>query len=244
MVEGKTLLHYRILGRLGEGAMGVVWEAQDLKLHRTVALKCLSARTTSDPNARLRLLQEARASSQLDHPNICRIHSIEELDDGQVVLVLSFHAGETLAAHIARAAIPLERAVSLASQLLSALGHAHAHGVIHRDVKPSNIIITPEDEVKMVDFGLAKGSEEETQLTDTGAFMGTVSYMSPEQVLCREVDYRSDLWAAGAVLYEMMTGQLPFSGGNPYAVCDAILRTRPRRPSELRPELPESQTPS
>ncbi len=240
MVEGQTISHYRILGHVGSGAMGVVCKAEDLLLNRVVALKSLGSHLVADPASRSRLLQEARAASQLDHPNICRIHDVHELPDGQIVLVLSFYAGDSLSAHIARGPLDLSKAVAYQTQLLSALEHAHSMGVIHRDIKPSNVIITPADEVKVVDFGLAKANDPSMQLTETGVFMGTVSYMSPEQVLCERVDHRSDLWAAGVVLYEMLTAKLPFPGATPYAVCDAVLRAQPIHPREHRPDLPYS----
>ena len=240
MLEQKTIAHYRIEGQIGAGAMGVVCKAHDLRLNRIVALKYLAPETTSDPASKQRLLQEARAASQLDHPNVCRIHQIEELEDGQIVLVLSYYEGETLAARIARGRLELSAAVHFASQLLSGLGHAHSNGVIHRDIKPSNLIVLRNDELKIIDFGLAKGSNTGPQLTETGAFLGTISYMSPEQILCKEVDCRADIWASGVVLYEMLTGHLPFTGESPYAVFEAILQAKPRELQHHVPELPAS----
>lgn len=240
MLEGQTVAHYRILGRIGAGAMGVVCKAQDLRLNRLVAIKYLSPETLGDPASKDRLLQEARAASQLDHPNICRIHQIEELEDGQVVLVLSYYEGETLSAQIARGPLEVSSAVKLATQLLSGLEHAHENGVIHRDIKPSNLIVLRSGELKIVDFGLARSASDGRQLTETGAFLGTLSYMSPEQVLCEGVDRRADIWASGVVLYQMLTGQLPFQGQNPYAIFDAILEARPREAHHHRPDLPRS----
>jgi serine/threonine protein kinase/tetratricopeptide (TPR) repeat protein len=238
VIEGQTIAHYRILGRIGAGAMGIVCKAQDMRLNRMVAIKYLSPETVADAQSRDRLLQEARAASQLDHPNICRIHQIEELEDGQVVLVLSYYEGETLSAQIARAPIEVGTAVKLAAQLLSGLEHAHANGVIHRDIKPSNLIVLGNGELKIVDFGLARSAGDSGQLTETGAFLGTISYMSPEQVLCEGVDHRSDIWASGVVLYEMLTGRLPFPGESPYAVFDAILAARPREAHHHRAGIP------
>lgn len=238
MVEGDTISHYRILGPIGAGGMGVVCKAEDLLLNRVVAIKSLGKHLAADPASRLRLLQEARAASRLDHPNICRIHDVQELQDGQIVLVLSYYPGDPLSTIIARGPLEFERAVSFQTQLLSALEHAHANGIIHRDIKPSNVIVTPTEELKVVDFGLAKRNEANSQLTDTGVFMGTVSYMSPEQVLCEGVDHRADIWAAGVVFYEMLTGTLPFPGANPYSICDAVLRSEPIDPREHRPDLP------
>ena len=240
MHEGQTISHYKVLEHLGSGAMGIVCKAEDLVLHRLVALKSLSAAMLTDPTQKHSLLQEARAASVLDHPNICRIHQIEELPDGQIILVMGYYDGETLAERIERGPLDLTSASLITSQLLSGLQHAHENGIIHRDIKPSNLIINRSNEVKIVDFGLAKRPHISQALTETGVVVGTVSYMAPEQVLCKEVDHRADLWACGVVFYEMLTGTLPFNGDTPYSVFDAILRNNARSVLEYRPDLPKA----
>ncbi len=239
MVEGRTISHYRILERLGAGATGVVCKAEDLLLHRTVALKSLSPSVVSDSTQKRSLLEEARAASVLDHPNICRIHHIEELPDGQIILVMGYYEGETLAQRIFRGTLDSAHAAVIATQLLSGLQHAHGKGIIHRDIKPSNLILSPEG-VKIVDFGLARRSNIQRALTETGIIVGTISYMAPEQVLSRPVDHRADLWAAGVCLYEMLTGKLPFPGDTPYSVFDSILHSTPRPLNDFRADLPSS----
>ena len=238
MHEGQTISHYKVLEQLGTGAMGIVCKAEDLLLHRFVALKYLSPSNLTDPTQKDSLLQEARAASVLDHPNICRVHQVEELPDGQIILVMGYYDGETLASRITRGPLELTTAAAFTSQLLAGLHHAHEHGIVHRDVKPSNLILDHNDEVKIVDFGLAKRPEIARDLTETGVLVGTISYMAPEQVLCKQVDHRTDLWAAGVVLYEMLTGVPPFLGDSPYAVFDAILRGSPRPLLEYRSDLP------
>jgi non-specific serine/threonine protein kinase len=240
MYEGQTISHYKVLEQLGSGAMGIVCKAEDLLLHRPVALKYLTPAMLTDPAHKHSLLQEARAASVLDHPNICRIHQIEELSDGQIILVMGYYDGETLADRIARGPLDLTSATVIATQLLSGLHHAHEHGIIHRDVKPSNLMINRNDEVKIVDFGLAKRPHMTQSLTETGIIVGTISYMAPEQVLCKELDHRTDLWACGVVFYEMLSGSLPFLGDTPYSVFDAILRGNARSILEYRPDLPVS----
>jgi serine/threonine protein kinase/tetratricopeptide (TPR) repeat protein len=240
MHEGQTISHYKVLEHLGSGAMGIVCKAEDLLLHRLVALKSLSPAMLTDPTQKHSLLQEARAASVLDHPNICRIHQIEELPDGQIILVMGYYDGETLADRIERGPLDLTSASVITSQLLSGLQHAHENGIIHRDIKPSNLIISRSNEVKIVDFGLAKRPHISQALTETGVVVGTVSYMAPEQVLCKEIDHRTDLWACGVVFYEMLTGTLPFSGDTPYSVFDSILRNDARSVLEYRPDLPKA----
>jgi len=239
MIEGQTISHYKVLEHLGSGAMGIVCKAEDLLLHRTVALKSLAPSALTDPAHKRSLLEEARAASVLDHPNICRIHHIEELPDGQIILVMAYYEGETVAQRITRGPLDLPSATWIAIQLLSGLHHAHGKGIIHRDIKPSNLILNPEGEVKIVDFGLARRPHISRALTETGVLVGTIAYMAPEQVLSRPVDHRADLWAAGVVLYEMLTATLPFPGNTPYAVFDSILHTRPRAISNYRGDLPE-----
>jgi non-specific serine/threonine protein kinase len=238
--EGQTISHYKILQRLGSGAMGIVCKAEDLLLHRHVALKYLSPAVLSDPTQKDSLLQEARAASVLDHPNICRIHQIEELPDGQIILVMGYYDGETLADKIARGPLDLTAAAIITSQLLSGLHHAHENGIVHRDIKPSNLMISRNDEVKIVDFGLAKRPNISKALTETGVIVGTITYMAPEQILGKEIDRRTDLWACGVVLYEMLSGILPFHGDTPYTVFDAILREKTKSVLDLRPDLPDS----
>ncbi len=238
MHEGQTISHYKILEHLGSGATGIVYKAEDLLLHRLVALKSLTPAMLADPTQKHSLLQEARAASVLDHPNICRIHHIEELSDGQIILVMGYYDGETLADRIDRGPLDLASASDLASQLLSGLHHAHEHGIIHRDIKPSNLMISSGDQIKIVDFGLAKRPNVTQALTETGVIVGTVSYMAPEQVLCKQVDHRADLWGCGVVLYEMLSGKLPFPGDTPYAVFDAILKSNALSILEHRPDLP------
>jgi eukaryotic-like serine/threonine-protein kinase len=238
MYEGQTISHYKILEHLGSGATGIVCKAEDLLLHRLVALKSLTPAMLADRTQKHSLLQEARAASVLDHPNICSIHHIEELPDGQIILVMGYYDGETLADKIDRAPLDLATASDLTSQLLSGLHHAHEHGIIHRDIKPSNLIINSHDQLKIVDFGLAKRPNVTQALTETGVIVGTVSYMAPEQVLCKQVDHRADLWSCGVVFYEMLSGKLPFPGDTPYAVFDAILKTDALSILEQRPDLP------
>ena len=237
-LEGSKIAHYEVLERVGSGGMGVVWKAKDTRLMRLVALKSLASAKDGNGEFRARLIQEARAASQLDHPNICSIYQVEELPDQEIVIVMAFYHGETLAQRLSRGPLEPDAAVDVALQVLSGLEHAHERGVIHRDVKPANLIMCDTGVVKIVDFGLAKDAGAGQGLTMTGAMVGTVSYMSPEQVLCQTLDHRADLWACGVVLYEMLSGKLPFSSESSYGVFEAILQKQPRRLREHAPHVP------
>jgi eukaryotic-like serine/threonine-protein kinase len=233
---GQTFSHYKILQKLGEGGMGVVYKAQDTKLLRPVALKFLSPELTRDQDAKQRFVREARAASALDHPNIAVVHDIDETDDGRSFICMAYYEGHTLAANIAQKPFALADAVRIALQIASGLEVAHDSGIVHRDIKPSNIIITPQGEVKIVDFGLAKLSEQarETRTQITG---GTAAYMSPEQILGGEADARSDLFSLGVVFYETITGKRPFPGEHEAAIYYSIVNAEPIPPSALCPEI-------
>jgi TolB-like protein/Flp pilus assembly protein TadD len=233
---GKTISHYKILSKLGEGGMGVVYKAQDLKLPRCVAIKLLPAHIGSDSETR-RFMHEAQAASALDHPNICSIHEIDETPEGQVFMVMPCYEGEPLAAKIARGPLPLGEAVDIAIQVASGLSKAHEKGIVHRDVKPGNVFLTNDGLVKIVDFGLAK-MPGQTRLTKSGTAMGTIMYMSPEQGRGGDVDHRSDIWSLGAVLYEMVTGRPPFSGEYEAAVIYSIMNEEAEPPTALRTGVP------
>jgi serine/threonine protein kinase len=199
---GQTVSHYTILEHLGEGGMGVIYKAEDLKLTRPVALKFLPPALTNDPEAKQRFVQEAKAASALDHPNICTVYEINETDDGQMFMAMACYDGETLKKKIERGPLPVERAADIARQASQGLARAHEAGIVHRDIKPANIIVTTRGEVKILDFGLAKLSGM-SMMTRTGTTMGTVAYMSPEQARGEKVDQRTDLWALGVVFYQM-----------------------------------------
>ncbi|MFX0200159.1 MAG: protein kinase, partial [Candidatus Hodarchaeota archaeon] len=234
---GKTISHYKILEKLGEGGMGVVYKAQDLKLKRIVALKFLPPELTRDPEAKERFIQEAQAASALDHPNICVIHEIDETEDGQVFICMAYYAGETLKNKIKRGPLKLEEAINIAVHVGHGLARAHEAGITHRDIKPANIMITERGEVKILDFGLAKLSGQ-TRLTKTGTTIGTIAYISPEQAQGDEADHRSDIWSLGVVLYEMLTGQLPFKGDYDHVVVYSILNKEPEPITGVRTGVP------
>jgi non-specific serine/threonine protein kinase len=233
---GKTISHYKILEKLGEGGMGVVYQAEDTTLGRAVALKFLPAELTRDAAAKERFIQEARAASALDHPNICNIHEVSQTDDGQTFIAMAYYEGEDLKRKIERGPLKVDEALDIAVQIAQGLVKAHDRGIVHRDVKPANIIITKDGLVKIVDFGLAKLAG--TKLTRTGSTLGTAQYMSPEQVRGEEVDARSDIFSLGAVLYEMLTGKHAFPGEYEQSTMYAILNQEPEPVTSLRSGIP------
>src|SRR5689334_6187657 len=243
----RLLLHYRILSKVGEGGMGQVYRAEDTKLGRHVALKLLAPESNKDLTAKRRLLAEAQSASVLNHPNIVTIYAIEEAD-GLDFIAMEFVEGETLTAHLAlNGALPLPALLDTGIQIADALQAAHATGIIHRDIKPGNILITTKGVVKVTDFGLAKlvrvnsdAIDREAltlaaNLTGPGVVLGTAAYMSPEQTRGESLDVRSEIFSFGTVLYEAATRTRPFTGPSVLAIMHAIAATEPPPPSKLRP---------
>ena len=236
-MEGRTVSHYTVLEKLGGGGMGVVYKALDTKLNRHVAIKFLPPELTRDDAARERFTLEAQAASALDHPNICTIYEIDSTSDDQMFIAMGYYEGETLKKRIEHGPLPVEEALDIAIQMAQGLAEAHAANIIHRDVKPANVVLTKNGMVKIVDFGIAKLLGV-TGPTQTGTTVGTVAYMAPEQIAGEVADQQCDVWPLGAVLYEMLTGQQAFRGENQWAVFEAIRERDPKPPSSLRADVP------
>jgi serine/threonine-protein kinase len=233
---GRSVRQYEIEEILGRGGMGVVYRARDMQLGRSVALKFLPPHLSADEAAKERFLVEARAAAALDHPNVCTIHEVAEDDEGRLFIAMAFYEGETLKERIERGPLPVEEALDYARQIAAGLEVAHAHDIMHRDIKPGNVIVTSDGLAKVLDFGLAKLTD--ITLTGSKTTMGTVAYMSPEQAGHAPVDHRTDLWSLGVVLYEMLAGERPFQGDVSAVVIHAILNEEPTPLSTLRPEVP------
>jgi TolB-like protein/predicted Ser/Thr protein kinase len=233
LIAGK----YRIIEEIGRGGMGIVYKAEDTKLQRTVALKFLPHQWTADAAARERFIHEAQAASALDHPNICTIHEIEETEDGRMYIAMAFYEGESLKEMIKREPLESKEAINVAIQVAQGMTKAHQKGIVHRDIKPANILITNDGVAKIVDFGLAKLAGQ-VKLTREGTTIGTVAYMSPEQARGEAVDQRTDIWSLGVVLYEMLSGKLPFKGDYEQTLIHSILKTEPEPITKFRKDLP------
>jgi len=234
---GKTVSHYRILEKIGEGGMGVVYKAEDTKLERTVALKFLPPAWTHDPEAKKRFLREAQAAAALDHPNICTVYEIDE-SKGQTFISMAYIKGQTLKDKLEFGPLEIQDAQGIILQIAKGLHEAHQNGIVHRDIKPGNIMLTEKGQAKITDFGLAK-LERGADITKTITIMGTVAYMSPEQAQGEKVDLRSDIWSLGVLLYEMLTGHLPFSRETYQAAIYAILNEAPESLASFRSDIPE-----
>jgi serine/threonine protein kinase/Tfp pilus assembly protein PilF len=236
LVVGSTISHYRILEKLGEGGMGVVYRAEDMKLKRVVALKFLPQTLTADSQARERFMREAQAAAALNHPSICTIHEVDERD-GHTFIVMECVEGEDLRARICTGPFEFGDILNIAIQVAEGLARAHELGIIHRDIKPANVMVTPDGRARVMDFGLARLSGC-VELTRAGTTVGTVAYMSPEQVRGRDVDHRTDIWSLGAMLYEMVSGRRPFDGDQEHSVMFAVLNEEPPPLRKIRPETP------
>ncbi len=231
---GKTIFHYKVLEKLGEGGMGVVYKAEDTKLDRTVALKFLPHHLAKNEYEQTRFLQEAKAAAALNHPNVCSVIDIQEYEEQQYI-IMEYVEGENLKAKIKKGKLNAEQIIDIATQIALGLNTAHEKHIVHRDIKSDNIMITKDGQIKIMDFGLAKLRGDQG-LTKTGTTVGTVAYMSPEQIQGIEVDSRTDLWAFGVVLYEMITGTLPFRGEHEAALMYEVLNVEPKTLGELRPD--------
>ncbi len=235
---GKLISHYKITGQLGSGGMGVVYKAEDTKLKRTVALKFLPVQLTSDAEAKERFIREAQTASSLEHPNICNIHEIDQTEEGRMFIVMACYEGQTLQDMIKSQKPDVEKAIDICIQIAKGLQKAHENGIVHRDIKPANIMITSDGQAKILDFGLAKLTRG-TPLTKEHSTLGTVNYMSPEQVRGETVDLRSDVWSLGVLLYEMLTGQKPFQGDYDQSIMYAILNEQTEPLNKYVREIPE-----
>ena len=236
-MTGRTIHHYEVLEKLGHGGMASVYKARDTKLNRFVALKFLSQELATDDIARKRFVREAQAASALNHDNICVIHEISEFDEGRMFIAMPYYSGKTLDKLIPKGGMEVNQVKDLTSQVAEGLAKAHESGIVHRDIKPGNIIITDDGVAKVLDFGLAKLSRDLT-LTSSGTTIGTPTYMSPEQWTHSMVDHRSDIWSLGAVTYEMLTGNHPFEAMYEQLLAYEIINEEPQPISETRGDVP------
>jgi hypothetical protein len=234
--SGRRLGPYALLDRIGRGGMGEIWRAEDTRLARQVAVKLLPAERAEDPRSKARLLREARAAAALDHPNICSVYEVGETTDRQLYFVMPCYGGEPLQERIARGPLPVSEVLDLAGQIARGLAEAHRNGIIHRDIKPANLMVTRSGVVKILDFGVAKLSGH-AHLTRVGCAVGTLAYMSPEQLRGEPVDERADLWSLGVVIYEMLTARHPFPGAQTALTQDSILHAEPK-PLQRDGEIP------
>src|SRR3989337_2566632 len=235
---GQTISHYKIIEKLGEGGMGIIYKAEDIKLERTVALKVLPESFTRDEESKRRFILEAQAASSLQHNNICTIHEIDETENGQFFIAMDYYEGETLKNKISKELLSLDEIINVTTQIAEGLSKTHEKGIIHRDIKPANIFITKDGIVKILDFGLAK-KVDTTQFTGKGSKFGTTNYMSPEQIKGEKVDYRTDIWSLGVLLYEMLTGKPPFHADYEQTIVYLILNQEPEDVRDYRKDAPE-----
>ena len=234
---GQTISHYKILEKLGEGGMGVVYKAEDTKLDRMVALKFLPSHLAASVQDKARFIQEAKAAAALNHPNICTIYSVDE-HDGQLFIAMEFVDGQTLREK--RGSVSFKQAIDIGIQIADGLAAAHEKGIVHRDIKPENIMIRKDGIAQIMDFGLAKLRGNVSRLTKEGSTVGTAGYMSPEQVQGQDADHRSDIFSFGVVLYELLTGQLPFTGVHETALAYEIVNVDAAPMSSIKSEIDPS----